>query len=91
MEPNLDQIHSQARRELGAAGADSQAIKALQVKYLGRKGVLTQYLRSIAGLPADQRPEAGRLANELKTAPGRGLRRGPRGLRRRRVRTGRGD
>jgi phenylalanyl-tRNA synthetase alpha chain len=66
VEPNLDQIHSQARRELGAAGADSQTIKALQVKYLGRKGVLTQYLRSIAGLPADQRPEAGRLANELK-------------------------
>ncbi len=70
MEPNLDQIHSQARRELEAAGADLQAIQALQVKYLGRKGVLTQFLRSIAGLPADQRPEAGRRANELKLTLG---------------------
>jgi phenylalanyl-tRNA synthetase alpha chain len=66
VEPNLDQILSQALRELAVAGADPKAIKELQVTYLGRKGVLTQFLRSIAGLPADQRPEAGRLANELK-------------------------
>jgi phenylalanyl-tRNA synthetase alpha chain len=66
VEPNLDQIHSQARRELEEAGTDVQAIQALQVKYLGRKGVLTQYLRSIASLPVEQRPEAGRLANQLK-------------------------
>jgi phenylalanyl-tRNA synthetase alpha chain len=64
--PNLDQIQSQARRDLQDAGTDSQAIRALQVKYLGRKGALTQFLRSIAELPVDQRPEAGRQANELK-------------------------
>jgi phenylalanyl-tRNA synthetase alpha chain len=66
VELNLDQIEADARGELGAAGADPEAIQALNVKYLGRKGVLTQFLRSIAGLPPEQRPAAGQKANEIK-------------------------
>ena len=66
MELNLDQVYSEARRELEAASGDSQKIQALQVHYLGRKGVLTQFLRSIAGLPPEQRPAAGQKANEIK-------------------------
>ncbi len=66
MELNLDQVYSEARRELETAAGDSQKIQALQVHYLGRKGVLTQFLRSIAGLPAEQRPAAGQKANAIK-------------------------
>ena len=66
MEQNLDQIDAQARRELEAAGTDTEAIQALNVKYLGRKGILTQLLRSIAGLPAELRPAAGQKANAIK-------------------------
>ena len=66
MEQNLDQIDAAARRELEAAEADPEAIQALHVKYLGRKGILTQLLRSIAGLPAELRPAAGQKANAIK-------------------------
>jgi phenylalanyl-tRNA synthetase alpha chain len=65
-ELNLDHVYSEARRELETAAGDLQKIQALHVHYLGRKGVLTQFLRSIAGLPSEQRPAAGQKANEIK-------------------------
>ncbi|OGO05078.1 MAG: phenylalanine--tRNA ligase subunit alpha [Chloroflexi bacterium RBG_13_56_8] len=33
---------------------------------MGRRGALTTALRGLGGLPAEERPQAGRLANELK-------------------------
>jgi phenylalanyl-tRNA synthetase alpha chain len=59
-------VYSDARRELETAAGELQKIQALHVRYLGRKGVLTQFLRSIAGLPSEQRPAAGQKANEIK-------------------------
>jgi hypothetical protein len=38
VEANLDQIYSEAQRELQEAGADARLIQALSVKYLGRQG-----------------------------------------------------
>ena len=70
MDPDLNQIEAAARAELKAAGADPEAIQALSLKYLGRKGILTQFLRSIAGLPPEQRPVAGQSANRLKQSLG---------------------
>jgi phenylalanyl-tRNA synthetase alpha chain len=66
VELDLNQVEAAARGELKAAGADPEAIQALSLKYLGRKGILTQLLRSIAGLPPEQRPSAGQRANQLK-------------------------
>jgi phenylalanyl-tRNA synthetase alpha chain len=66
VEQNPDQIDAEARRELEAAGANIEAIQALNVKYLGRKGILTQFLRSIASLPPELRPAAGQKANAIK-------------------------
>jgi phenylalanyl-tRNA synthetase alpha chain len=65
VEKDLDQIHQQALKELETAeyGEDIQDIS---IRYLGRKGVLTQFLRNISGLPAEQRPLAGKRANEIK-------------------------
>ncbi len=65
MENNLDQIHQNGLKELEAA-ASSHDIQDLSVRYLGRKGVLTRFLRNISRLPADQRPAAGKKANEIK-------------------------
>jgi phenylalanyl-tRNA synthetase alpha chain len=62
---NLDQIHKQALEELAAAGSEPQ-IQDIAVKYLGRKGIVTLFLRNISKLPAEQRPTAGKRANELK-------------------------
>jgi len=66
VEHQLDQIDSEARRELEASAGDSQKLEALSVKYLGRKGLLTQFLRSIASLPPEERPAAGQRANAIK-------------------------
>jgi len=41
-------------------------LETLRVKYLGRKGILSELLAKIPSLPAEQRPEMGRLLNELK-------------------------
>jgi phenylalanyl-tRNA synthetase alpha chain len=38
----------------------------VSVRYLGRKGIITQFLRNVSKLPADQRPAAGKKANEVK-------------------------
>ena len=65
MENNLDQIHQNGLKEIEAA-ENSNDIQDLSVRYLGRKGILTQFLRNISKLPADQRPAAGKKANEIK-------------------------
>lgn len=64
---SIDQIHADALKEFDAA-EDEQARKAVDVKYLGRKGILTQFLRNISSLPAAERPQAGKRANQVKKA-----------------------
>jgi len=63
----LDQIHKQALAELEAAEG-VQNIQDIAVRYLGRKGILTQFLRNIAELPVEQRPAAGKKANRIKSS-----------------------
>lgn len=65
MENNIERLGLQALESLASA-PDSESIKSLSVKYLGRKGLVTLFLRNIAQLPADQRREAGRQANTVK-------------------------
>jgi len=62
---SIDKILKQAEEELARIG-DPDGIRQLQVKYLGRKGLVTKFLRGISSLPADQRPAAGKRANEVK-------------------------
>jgi phenylalanyl-tRNA synthetase alpha chain len=45
---------------------DRAAVEELRVKYLGRKGVLTRLLRSMAELPPEARAEAGKALNQNK-------------------------
>lgn len=45
---------------------DEQALRTLEVAYLGRKGRLTQILRQLASLPIEQKKELGPQANQLK-------------------------
>jgi phenylalanyl-tRNA synthetase alpha chain len=65
VENNLDQIHHNGLEEIEAA-ENINDIQDLSVRYLGRKGILTQFLRNISKLPADQKPAAGKKANEIK-------------------------
>ena len=65
MENSIDQIYQDALNEIKAAGSPED-IQAASVRYLGRKGKLTQFLRNISSLPVEQRPTAGKRANEIK-------------------------
>lgn len=43
-------------------------LEALRIKYLGRKGLLTQLLRSLKEVPQQERPRLGQLANRVKAS-----------------------
>ena len=49
-----------------AAARDTAALTALDVEVLGKKGSLTAILRGIGGLPPDDRPRVGAIANEVR-------------------------
>jgi phenylalanyl-tRNA synthetase alpha chain len=58
------------REEALTAIANAPDLKSLQdvrVAYLGKKGALTQQLKTLGNLPADERREAGQAINALKT------------------------
>ena len=67
MEKTIEQIHQEALNELKTA-SETEDVQALSVQYLGRKGIITSFLRNISTLPPEKRPEAGKKANETKKA-----------------------
>ncbi len=65
VEKTIEQIYDEALKDLDEA-EDAGSIQTVSVRYLGRKGVITQFLRNISKLPKEIRPEAGKKANEVK-------------------------
>ena len=65
MSDELQGLVEQALAEINTA-ADSEVLSRLRVRYLGRKSPLTRRLKSLGKLPAEQRPEAGRVINRVK-------------------------
>lgn len=65
MQERLRKMEEEAFQELKNSTGEAQ-IQMLRTKYLGRKGLLTQFLRDMGKIPAAERPNLGRLANELK-------------------------
>jgi phenylalanyl-tRNA synthetase alpha chain len=61
----IEQIRLRAHAEIAAASS-VQALEELRVRYLGRKAELPQLLRGVAELPASERAEVGRVANEAR-------------------------
>lgn len=47
--------------------SDLPALMALKVRYLGKKGLFTQYLKQVGQLPIADRPVAGQKINQAKT------------------------
>jgi len=58
-------ISKDALDELKAV-RDFASLEQFRIKYLGRKGLVTQMLTQIGKCPAEQRPAAGQLANKIK-------------------------
>ena len=63
-------LDAMARETLGAVATarDLESLNALRQKYLGRKGDLTNFLRSLGELPPAERPQAGERLNALREA-----------------------
>jgi phenylalanyl-tRNA synthetase alpha chain len=61
----LETLHQQALNELDSLN-DSDALRAWDIKYLGKKGEITLMLRQTGSLPAEERPTFGKRANEIK-------------------------
>jgi phenylalanyl-tRNA synthetase alpha chain len=63
-------LHALRDRALAAiAGAtDPDALDAVSVQFLGKKGELTGVLRGIGALPAEDRPRVGAVANDVRLA-----------------------
>jgi len=64
----LEELLASAREALDhitTAGTEENLEQA-RVKYLGRKGLITQALRSLGSLPVEVRPQFGQEANRLK-------------------------
>ena len=64
---DLNDLVQKAQSEV-AGSADLRALDQVRVRFLGKKGELTQRLKQLGELPADQRPAAGQLINKAKTA-----------------------
>jgi phenylalanyl-tRNA synthetase alpha chain len=65
VEKSIDQICIEALKEI--ENADSrESLNAISIKYLGRKGIVTHFLRNISKLPPEERPRTGEKANEAK-------------------------
>jgi len=61
----LATLEQQAREAIDAAG-DLKALDEVRVQYLGKKGLLTEQLKQLGKLPADERPQAGQAINIAK-------------------------
>jgi phenylalanyl-tRNA synthetase alpha chain len=49
-----------------AAATDATTVEDLRVRYLGKKGLLTEQLKSLGGLPPEERPRVGAFVNRAK-------------------------
>ncbi|WP_438446545.1 phenylalanine--tRNA ligase subunit alpha [Gorillibacterium sp. sgz5001074] len=67
MRERLEALRTEALQELaGVSGLPE--LNELRVKYLGKKGALTEILRGMGGLSAEERPVIGQVGNEVRAA-----------------------
>ena len=64
---DLEALRTEALGAIAAA-PDAATLEALELDVLGKKGRLTAVLRGIGGLPADDRPKVGAVANTVRQA-----------------------
>ena len=70
----LERVRADAAQRLDAA-PDETAVESLRAELLGRSGQLTRLLRSLGSLSAEERPAAGKLANEVRASVEAAIRR----------------
>ena len=66
MRDELEQIEQTFAEALSAAGASTQAIDAVRVRFLGKKGEVTGLMKRLGEFSSEERPAAGKSINTLK-------------------------
>src|SRR5688572_8353526 len=61
----IDSVLQQAEQEIRNAGNLAE-LDAVRVRYLGKKGLITEQLKQLGTLPAEQRRDAGQDINKAK-------------------------
>ena len=64
---DLEALRDATLGEIGST-ADAASLETLEQEVLGKKGRLTAILRGIGGLPAEDRPRVGSVANSVRLA-----------------------
>nr|CAA37224.1 unnamed protein product [Bacillus subtilis subsp. subtilis str. 168] len=65
MEEKLKQLEQEALEQVEAASS-LKVVNDIRVQYLGKKGPITEVLRGMGKLSAEERPKMGALANEVR-------------------------
>lgn len=65
MQKEILSIQSSAQGEIKKA-PDLKSLQTVRIKYLGKKGILTEKIKSLGSVPGEERPEYGRILNETK-------------------------
>ena len=64
---DLAKVKAEGLAALERTGAREE-LEALRLKYLGKKGELTALLKQMGGLSAEERPQVGQIANDIREA-----------------------
>lgn len=65
MKQKLNEILESAGKEISSIN-DKKMLEEARVRYLGKKGIMTEVLRGMGNLSKEERPEIGRLVNEVR-------------------------
>ena len=65
MQQQLDELLTKAKEAI-LESSDTQSLDQIRVKYLGKKGELTELLKGVSKMPVEQRPELGKSINIVK-------------------------
>ncbi len=65
MRERLEEIRTRAEEEIKGA-SDGQSLNVVKARFLGRKGLITELLKGMRGVPPSERPQMGKLINEVK-------------------------
>ena len=66
MKEKLEALREQALRELENLHTPKD-LEEFRIRVMGKKGSLTELLRGMGSLPADERPKVGQLVNQLRS------------------------
>ncbi len=64
---SLEEIRQEAETAIRGA-SDAKSLDACRVHFLGKKGLITEYMKTLGKLTPEERPAAGQRINEVKQA-----------------------